>query len=197
MAVTLRYVIPALSATVLGGCGGKPYEGKSLAELQQMLRDPSPTVQAQGAFGLSRMGPAAKNAVPALIECLKKDPLVRQNAALALGAIGPEAASECVPALVELLHDSEWTVRRQATAALGELGPSAADALPELKKLSRDKDSLVRKAAAEAIKKIRRNQPRTSTNAVSPQPIASRNALSNMGSEFARQERTPNALAKI
>src|ERR1700687_5605126 len=87
---------------LLAGCHSKPYEGKSVADLQKMLEDPNPSVQAQGAFGLSQMGPAAEEAVPALIECLKKETLVRQNAALALGAIGP-GASEAVPALTELL----------------------------------------------------------------------------------------------
>jgi hypothetical protein len=194
---TVRYVIPVAVIAILGGCGRKPYEGKTVAELRQMLRDPSPAVQAQGAFGLSRMGPAAKDAASDLIDSLKKDPFVRQNAALALGAIGPEAASDSVPALVELLHDSEWTVRRQAAAALGELGPAARDAVPELKKLTADKDSLVRKAAAAAVKKIGGTQPRTSIKDGSPQPIASRSDFSNIASEFARHERTPNALAKI
>ena len=53
--------------------------------------------------------------------------LVRQNAALALGAIGP-AAESAVPALSEALGDSEWAVRRQAAIALGEVGPAAKPA---------------------------------------------------------------------
>src|SRR6266446_178748 len=88
------------------GCGGKPpYEGKSPAQLIRMLENADPKVQAQGAFGLSLLGPAGKPAVPALADKLKSpDSLVRQNAALALGKIGPDAV-DAVPALVEALHD--------------------------------------------------------------------------------------------
>jgi HEAT repeat protein len=135
-------------------CNSKPYEGKSVSELEQMLRNPDPAVQAQGAFGLSQMGPAAREAVPALVECLKKESIVRQKAALALGAIG-EDASESVPALAELLRDPEWTVRRQAAMALGRIGPAAGKALPELERLKLDPDTLVRKAAAEALRRVR------------------------------------------
>jgi hypothetical protein len=48
-----------LLAVLLLGCGRKPYEGRSVAELEAMLNDPNPTVQAQGAFGLSRHGAEA------------------------------------------------------------------------------------------------------------------------------------------
>jgi HEAT repeat protein len=154
MTTALRTIIPPLFIMILAGCSSKPYESKSVAQLQQMLNDPSPAVNAQGAFGLSQIGPEAEAAVPALIECLKKETLVRQNAALALGAIGPQA-KDSVPALKELLRDPEWTVRRQAAAALGRIGAAATEALPELRKLKQDPDTLVRKAAAEAIPKIR------------------------------------------
>src|SRR5262249_50272886 len=91
-----------------------PYEGKSLTELERMLRDTNPKVQAQGAYGLSRLGPGARPAVPALREALgNTDPLVRQYAALALMQIGPEA-QEVIPALIEALRDTEWAVQRQA-----------------------------------------------------------------------------------
>src|SRR5262245_36822229 len=74
-------------------------EGKSVDELRKMLADSDPEVQARGAFGLSRHGPDASPAVAELTEALKRPTaLVRQNAALALGAIGPAAAG-AVPAL--------------------------------------------------------------------------------------------------
>jgi HEAT repeat protein len=154
MILAIRKLMLSLVIVTLGGCHSKPYEGKTIAELQRMLEDPSPAVQAQGAFGLSQMGSEAREAVPALIESLKRESLVRQNAALALGAIGPEA-SDAVPALIELLHDPEWTVRRQAATALGKIGPAGLQALPELRKLKQDSDNLVRKAAVEAISRIR------------------------------------------
>jgi len=131
-----------------------PYEGRGAAELERMLRDPNPAVQAQGAYGLSRLGPGARSAVPSLIDALKKDSLVRQNAALALAQIGPDAR-DAVPALSEVLGDSEWAVRRQAALALARIGPEARKAIPMLQKLSRDPDQLVRKAAQDALQRIR------------------------------------------
>ena len=47
-----------------------PYEGRSVAQLSAMLRDSDPVVQTQGAYGLSRLGPEAKAAVPDLIQVL-------------------------------------------------------------------------------------------------------------------------------
>jgi HEAT repeat protein len=136
------------------GCGVKaPYEGKNAAQLERMLHDPSPAVQAQGAYGLSLLGPEARDAVPALIEALTKESIVRQNAALALGHIGPDA-KDAVPALIVALGDSEWAVRRQAALALGGIGPEARAAIPELEKLKRDKDKLVRNAADEALTRV-------------------------------------------
>jgi phosphotransferase system HPr-like phosphotransfer protein len=129
-------------------------EGKPAGELRAMLADADPEVQARGAFGLSRHGPAAAEAVPELIARLYgSTPLVRQNAALALGAVGP-GAKAAVPALTEALSDPEWTVRRQAALALGAIGPDAKPALPALRKLDADPQKVVRSAAQEARKKI-------------------------------------------
>ncbi|MDB5309082.1 MAG: repeat-containing protein [Gemmataceae bacterium] len=138
------------------GSGPAPLrdEGKSVDELRAMLAAPDPEVQARGAFGLSRHGPAAKDAVPDLIPKLKEsDPLVRQNAALALGAVGPEATA-AVPALTAALADPEWTVRRQSAVALGAIGREAKPALPALRKLDSDPHKLVRDAAKQAREKL-------------------------------------------
>ncbi len=57
------------------------------------------------AFALGKIGPAAKEAVPALIAALKdEDKDVRVYAASALGHIGP-AAKEAVPALEAAARD--------------------------------------------------------------------------------------------
>jgi HEAT repeat protein len=151
----LLHSILALSVAAAAGCGAKaPYEGKTAAELERMLHDTNPAVQAQGAYGLSLLGPEARDAVPALIEALTKETIVRQNAALALGHIGPDAKA-AVPALIGALSDSEWTVRRQAALALGEIGAEAGAAIPQLEKLRHDKDRLVRHAATQALAQVK------------------------------------------
>jgi HEAT repeat protein len=153
---TARFLV-LVQLLFLSACRAKPpYEGKSAAELERMLRDSNPAVQAQGAYGLSRLGSEARSAVPSLIAALNKDSVVRQNAALALGQIGPDAR-DAVPALCERLSDAEWPVRRQAALALGRIGHDAHQAIPVLQKLTRDPDPLVRKAAQDALRQIRRD----------------------------------------
>jgi HEAT repeat protein len=140
---------------LLAGCTAKPpYVGRSVADLEKMLSDPQTNVQVQGAYGLGLLGAEARPAVPALIRTLKADtPLVRQNAASALGHI---KAEEAVPALVEALGDREWVVRRQAASALGYIGPVARAACEEpLNRCLQDRNSLVRKAAQDALVKLR------------------------------------------
>jgi len=138
-----KTIIALVGLAVAVGCRAKsPIEGKSAAELEAMLRGGDATAQAQGALGLS--------------DALKSpQPLVRQNAALALGEVGPEAKA-AVPALAEALRDPEWVVRRQAAVALGRLGPDARPAVPALQRLTHDANSLVRKAAVEALQKVGR-----------------------------------------
>src|SRR5262249_3338843 len=121
-----------------GGSAALRDEGKGIGELRGMLAAPGPEVEARGAFGLSRHGPEARDAVPELAAKLKSpSPLVRQNAALALGAVGPDARSAVGP-LTEALADPEWAVRRQAALALGAIGKDAKPADAALKKLAGD-----------------------------------------------------------
>src|SRR5262245_6340164 len=144
---------------LIAGCSHKPpYEGRSVAELERMLDDPDTNVQVQGAYGLGLHGAEAAPAVPALVRSLRSpSPLVRQNAALALGEIG--VAGEAVPALAAALADSEWTVRRQAAIALGQIGQAAHSAEADLRRCQRDPHSQVRKAVEDALVKIGAIQP--------------------------------------
>ena len=144
-------VLTALLAT---SCGRRaPYEGKSVAQLEAMLKSSSPTEQVQGAIGLSEKGAKASPAVPTLIERLRSPHgLVRQNAAYALGKIGPEARG-AVAELIGALGDKDWRMRRQAAMALGEIGPDARAAVADLQKLERDLP-IVGTAAREALARI-------------------------------------------
>jgi HEAT repeat protein len=145
-------LLPAL--LLVTSCGTKPpYEGKSVAQLEEMLQSSETATQLQGAYGLSQRGAEAKPAVPRLIELLRsRHVLVRQNAVYALGKIGPAAAA-AVPGLIRTLGDSDWRMRRQAALALGEIGPAARIAVADLQKLSGDLP-VVRQAAADALAKI-------------------------------------------
>ncbi|MBM4067748.1 MAG: hypothetical protein FJ271_02210 [Planctomycetes bacterium] len=145
-----------LAMMLLAGCTAKaPHEGKSVAQLEAMLRDPDPARQVQGAYGLSRLGAEAQPALPALVERLQHGSvLVRDSAALALGKIGPDA-SDAVPALTAALKDAEWTVRRQAALALGQIGPAARAAREALTGLAADENARVREAALLALKALK------------------------------------------
>ena len=87
-------------------------------------------VRRASATALGQIGPAAAEAVPALIKVLgDAERVVRGRAAEALGKIGP-AAAEAVPALIKVLGDAEC--RPDAAEALGKIGPAAAEAVPAL-----------------------------------------------------------------
>jgi len=68
------------------------------------------------------MGPAAKDAVPALIKALgDEDWVLRQNAAEALGEIGP-AAKDALPKLKELAEkDKDARVQQTAKQAIEKI----------------------------------------------------------------------------
>jgi HEAT repeat protein len=74
---------------------------------------------------LREIGPAAKDAVPALTEKLKDPrPEIRREAILALGAM-EEAAGSAVPQIAAALNDEQ--TRQAATYALGRIGQIPAD----------------------------------------------------------------------
>ena len=50
-----------LGLLLLVGCQSKPpFEGKSVTDLEGMLRSSNPTVQVEGAYGLGRLGPGVR-----------------------------------------------------------------------------------------------------------------------------------------
>ena len=70
-------------------------------------------------------GPAASNAVPALVESL---PLTHIEGITALDRIGAAA----VPALRDALKSDSDDRKTYALRALGDIGPAAAPAVPDL-----------------------------------------------------------------
>jgi hypothetical protein len=101
-------------------------------------RDPSPLVQTAVPSILARLGPAAKEAAPALLRrgIVHTNAIPRYDAAYALGQIeaDPELA---VPALIKCLSDPDSLVRGQAAEALGKFGVKAKAAVPALLELWR------------------------------------------------------------
>jgi HEAT repeat protein len=87
---------------------------------------------------LREIGPAAKDAVPALTKAIKHPRAdVRREAVLALGAIG-DAAKPAVPQIAETLGDEH--VRSAATFVLAQLGKIPADAETKIRANAKSDD---------------------------------------------------------
>jgi HEAT repeat protein len=98
-----------------------------------------------------RLGPKAKDAVPALALKLKDpDADFRREVEFALAAIGPDAKA-AVPALVDHLGTEEPKVRYIACYALGKIGPAARDAVPALQKNLAGDDKFLKAASVWAL----------------------------------------------
>ena len=95
----------------------------TVAAIIPELRSTSPTLRWQAANALSRIGKDLSGAVPALIGLLsEKDPIVRAQAARALGAAKDPRS---VDALVKSLSDSDQRVVADAIRALGKIGDTS------------------------------------------------------------------------
>ncbi len=118
---------------------------------------------------IHKLGPKAKDAVPALIDELK-DPGAdyRREVEFTLATIGPDAKG-AVPALVkEMQEDSDPRVRHTACFALGKIGPAASDAVPALRKNLESDDKFLKVASLWALLKIEPNDQPIKTLAVKP-----------------------------
>ena len=109
------------------------------------------------AHALAEIGPAAPEAVPALIEALL-DPksFVRVWAAAALARVQP-GNPDAIPALVAGTHDGMSFVRSLAAWHLGRLGsrhPRIESVVPELRELLNDSDPSVRAEAMVALENL-------------------------------------------
>ena len=126
-------------------------QASQVVDFVRQLQSQNVDVRLSAVKALARIGPEAKEAVPALIAALKdKDDGVRSFAAEALGRIGKEA----VPALIVALKDQNAGVRNSAVYTLGRIGPEAKEVVPALIAALKDKDDGVRSFAAEALGRI-------------------------------------------
>jgi HEAT repeat protein len=117
----------------------------------KMLRRPDPPSQGTAAWALAQMRSKNPDAVPWLIPMLKDDWLA-DDAATALGVIGPEARA-AVPSLISVLKSQYRQNRRQAAEALGKIG-NAKEAVPALREAMNDREAEVRIAASFAVYKL-------------------------------------------
>ena len=140
----------ARAARNLGKLG--PAAAPAVDDLVRVLEDPEENVRAEAVIALGRIASAA--AVPALVDRLRRDNgWVREEAARALGRIGPSARA-AVPDLMHALRRDDPPVRRQAARALGRLGSEAALAIPALKEALRDAEESVQAEAGKALESL-------------------------------------------
>lgn len=128
----------------------------AIPALIEALKHKNQTVRRNAAQTLGRIGPEAKEAIPALVIALRdksNNEDVRRDAACSLGNIGPET-TDVVPALISALNDQSSSVRCDAAWALGKIGPAAKEAIPALKVALEDVDKYVRQSAEWALKDI-------------------------------------------
>lgn len=120
----------------------------------------NPELRSACAAILGRIGPDAKEALPALVAALKDETTAEQEgeetfravALVAIASIGPgkELVETCVPFLSA---DNEME-RRTATYVLGKIGPDAKAALPAVKKNLTADDERLRMISLWAVLQI-------------------------------------------
>ena len=133
------------------------YLGVAIGDWVTTLSSSDPLERRLASHALAQIGPAAREAVPALIEALlDRESFVRVWAAVALARVQPENP-DAIPALVAGTHDAISFVRSLAAWHLGRLGPmhpGIKSAVPELRELLNDKDPSVRAEAVVALENL-------------------------------------------
>ena len=137
---------------------GQPsYLGVATGDWVAALKSSDLLERRLAAHALAEIGPAAREAVPALIEALRDaQSFVRVWAAAALTRFQPENP-DAIPALVAGTQDGISFVRSLAAWHLGRLGPGhpgTESAVPELRELLNDNDPSVRAEALVALENL-------------------------------------------
>jgi HEAT repeat protein len=126
---------------------------RAVPRLLELTQDSGWFVRIAALNGLGYIDPALP-AEPALSALNDDEPLVRQAAALNLGASNDPVAVDML--MGALAHDPDWAVREAAADALGEIGdPRAANSLRRAARLWRVVVSWrVVRAARRALRRI-------------------------------------------
>jgi HEAT repeat protein len=121
-----------------------------------VLRDPDLDVRLAAAEALRRFGPAARDAVPILLQSVGHGEVSQQLAAIrALASIG-QPGDAALPVLTQALAYPDPRVRQASARLLGDLGPAAWPAEPALRQALADRDPEVQRAAGDALLEITR-----------------------------------------
>ena len=126
--LTLILALTTGGASAQNAAGGEEpvARGRPLSELIADLKAAAPATRNAAAYEIAGLGPAAKPAVPALIEALDDpDAAVRFPVTVALGEIGPEAAA-AVPRLKQMMFEEiNDEIAAAARRAIRHIQPSA------------------------------------------------------------------------
>jgi HEAT repeat protein len=161
-------ILGKLAVGALGALG--PTARPAVPALVAVLGGDDSSSRISGAISLgsileaSPISPGGADPLPAAVAALSRSLgdlhlTVRQEAAQALGKIGPAAAAS-IPALIAVLEledddNSDSSVHRYAAWSLGKLGKLALPAVPALRRCyENDPDLFTRKAAAAALGKL-------------------------------------------
>jgi HEAT repeat protein len=147
--------------------------------------DISPRVRDKAAWAIGKIGPAAKDAVPTLLDALKKkhplqdyhgrgvdglDETIYKTCIKSLGEIGTDQACAALAAM--LTDQSKASLQGDALKALAKMalikifkniGPAAASCLPQLNECMQSKDAVLRRVALDAILAIEGNEKNKQT----------------------------------
>jgi HEAT repeat protein len=157
--------------------------GKEVKELVpvvlELMKERDVNVRAHAIGVLTRIGPTAKAAIPALVKALDDDSFVAHEAMRALGSMGSDAKPAVAPLLQRFATvkpdkkgkdekggDGEYE-RKTILTALEGIGPGAAEAVPQLLELLPKHPQVARvlgkigpdaKAGVPALEKLYRNE---------------------------------------
>ena len=110
--------------------------------------------QCATADALSSIGPAASNAIPALLRGVKyMDDYVRMGYHFGARQNSWSNPESVLPELVKLLHDPNYAIRGIAIEGLGDFGTNAWSAVPVLIEMLSDQDAYNRASATQCTKK--------------------------------------------
>lgn len=138
---------------------GPKADAAAVAAVVGALADADPQVKLAAGYAVGKIGPAAKEALPALKQlAASDDDLLKLSsiwAMLEIGAMSDDLNKMALPLLTGALGNAREIIRVEAAMSLGKLGKAAASALPALEKSLQDSSPAVRSAAAEAVKQIK------------------------------------------